>query len=159
MDWREGGSIAIQKSISRVCSALRNTFALATVTLSVILALSLDRATHASARQFSAVDGVEPTVICPACPRVRSVASFRTSFSIPCNGPIRISSAAPTAVSAIPFGARRTSLRPQIFQGAARSDIADYLDWYNAHRPHSCVERLTPDEKYRAELPTTRLTA
>jgi len=42
---------------------------------------------------------------------------------------------------------------------AARSDIADYLDWYNAHRPHSCVERLTPDEKYRAELPTTGLAA
>ena len=36
---------------------------------------------------------------------------------------------------------------------AARSDIADYLDWYNAHRPHSSVERLTPDEKYLAELP------
>lgn len=42
---------------------------------------------------------------------------------------------------------------------AARADIADYLDWYNAHRPHSSVERLTPDEKYRAELPTMKLAA
>jgi putative transposase len=42
---------------------------------------------------------------------------------------------------------------------AARSDIADYLDWYNAHRPHSSVERLTPDEKYLAELPTIKLAA
>jgi putative transposase len=42
---------------------------------------------------------------------------------------------------------------------AARADIADYLDWYNAHRPHSSGERLTPDEKYRAELPTMKLAA
>jgi putative transposase len=42
---------------------------------------------------------------------------------------------------------------------AARSDIADYLDWYNAHRPHSSVERLTPNEKYVAELPTLKLAA
>lgn len=33
---------------------------------------------------------------------------------------------------------------------AARADIADYLDWHNAHRPHSSLERLTPDEKYLA---------
>jgi putative transposase len=39
---------------------------------------------------------------------------------------------------------------------AARADIADYLDWYNAHRPHSSVERLTPAEKYAAELPTMK---
>jgi putative transposase len=42
---------------------------------------------------------------------------------------------------------------------AARTDIADYLDWYNAHRPHSSLERLTPDEKYVAELPTMKLAA
>jgi putative transposase len=42
---------------------------------------------------------------------------------------------------------------------AARSDIADYLDWYNTHRPHSSVERLTPAEKYVAELPTMKLVA
>jgi putative transposase len=42
---------------------------------------------------------------------------------------------------------------------AARSDIADYLDWYNAHRPHSSVERLTPAEKYVAELSTMKLAA
>ena len=42
---------------------------------------------------------------------------------------------------------------------AARSDIADYLDWYNAHRPHSSVERLTPAEKYVAVLPTMKLAA
>ena len=42
---------------------------------------------------------------------------------------------------------------------AARADIADYLDWYNAHRPHSSVERLTPAEKYVAVLPTMKLAA
>ena len=36
---------------------------------------------------------------------------------------------------------------------AARADIADYLTWYNAHRPHSSLERLTPDEKYLGVLP------
>ena len=37
--------------------------------------------------------------------------------------------------------------------GAARADIADYLDWYNEHRPHSRLERLTPTEKYLDALP------
>jgi putative transposase len=42
---------------------------------------------------------------------------------------------------------------------AARADIANYLDWYNAHRSHSSLERLTPDEKYFADLPHMRLAA
>jgi len=42
---------------------------------------------------------------------------------------------------------------------AARADIADYLHWYNAHRPHSSIERVTPDEAYFAGLPTLKLAA
>ena len=42
---------------------------------------------------------------------------------------------------------------------AARSDIADYLDWYNTHRPHSSLDRLTPHEKYLAVLPQMKLAA
>ena len=42
---------------------------------------------------------------------------------------------------------------------AARADIADYLDWYNAHRGHSSLERLTPQEKYVASLPKLALAA
>jgi putative transposase len=42
---------------------------------------------------------------------------------------------------------------------AARADIADYLDWYNAHRPHSSLERLAPDEKYFAALPPMKMAA
>ena len=42
---------------------------------------------------------------------------------------------------------------------AARADIADYFDWYNTHRPHSKLERLTPQEKYVATLPKQRLAA
>ena len=49
--------------------------------------------------------------------------------------------------------------RPTDAVSAARADIADYLDWYNARRPHSSVERLTPAEKYVAELPTMKLAA
>lgn len=42
---------------------------------------------------------------------------------------------------------------------AARNDIAEYLNWYNAHRSHSSLERLTPDEKYLAALPPMALAA
>ena len=35
----------------------------------------------------------------------------------------------------------------------ARADIADYLNWYNTARPHSSLERLTPEEKYLNLLP------
>ena len=31
--------------------------------------------------------------------------------------------------------------------GQARADIADYMDWYNKRRPHSSLERITPEEK------------
>jgi len=42
---------------------------------------------------------------------------------------------------------------------AARADIAEYLVWYNTHRPHSSVDRLTPDEKYLAALPQMKRAA
>ncbi len=42
---------------------------------------------------------------------------------------------------------------------AARLDIADYMEWYNTHRPHSKIERLTPQEKYIAALPQLKLAA
>ena len=42
---------------------------------------------------------------------------------------------------------------------AARADIAHYLNWYNADRPHSSLERSTPDERYFAGLPQLRQAA
>ena len=42
---------------------------------------------------------------------------------------------------------------------AARTDIADYLPWYNTHRSHSSLGRITPDEQYLAALPPLRLAA
>jgi putative transposase len=42
---------------------------------------------------------------------------------------------------------------------AARADVADYFSWYNTQRPHSSVERLTPDEAYFAGLPQLKLAA
>ena len=42
---------------------------------------------------------------------------------------------------------------------AARADIADYMNWYNEGRPHSKLDRLTPDEKYWAGLPQLKLAA
>jgi putative transposase len=42
---------------------------------------------------------------------------------------------------------------------AARADIAAYMTWYNTRRPHSSLERLTPEEKYLATLPAMQLAA
>ena len=42
---------------------------------------------------------------------------------------------------------------------AARADIADYMVWYNTHRSHSSLERLTPQEKYLAALPKLKQAA
>ena len=36
---------------------------------------------------------------------------------------------------------------------AARTDVADYLTWFNAGRPHSSLGDATPDEYYFAKLP------
>ena len=36
---------------------------------------------------------------------------------------------------------------------AARADIADYFDWYNMARPHSSLERITPEQAYLDLLP------
>ena len=42
---------------------------------------------------------------------------------------------------------------------AARIDVADYLDWFNAHRPHSSLDRFTPNETYVAALQPMRQAA
>ena len=31
---------------------------------------------------------------------------------------------------------------------AARADIADYFNWYNTERPHSSLDRITPEQTY-----------
>ena len=36
---------------------------------------------------------------------------------------------------------------------AARADIAQYLDWYNTGRPHSNLDKVTPEQAYVALLP------
>ena len=37
---------------------------------------------------------------------------------------------------------------------AARTDIADYFNWYNTERPHSSLDRITPQQTYLNLLPT-----
>jgi|GEM_PF-1103527 transposase InsO family protein len=37
--------------------------------------------------------------------------------------------------------------------GAARTNIAQYFDWYNTERPHSCLQRSAPDRVYQALQP------
>jgi len=41
----------------------------------------------------------------------------------------------------------------------ARSSIKQYIDWYNSSRPHSKLNRKTPNEVYGMLLPTLRLAA
>ena len=36
---------------------------------------------------------------------------------------------------------------------AAKLDIADYMDWYNTARPHSSLDRVTPEQAYLNLLP------
>ena len=40
----------------------------------------------------------------------------------------------------------RVYLKAYASVSAARADIADYMDWYNTHRPHSSLNRVTPHE-------------
>ena len=42
---------------------------------------------------------------------------------------------------------------------AARTDIADYLAWYNAQRPHSSLDEATPDKAYFNGLQQLKLAA
>ena len=41
----------------------------------------------------------------------------------------------------------------------ARASIMQYLNWYNQSRPHSSLEKKTPDEAYAVMLPTVELAA
>ena len=42
---------------------------------------------------------------------------------------------------------------------AARADIADYINWYNARRAHSSLDGATPNEHHLAKLPAQPLAA
>jgi putative transposase len=41
----------------------------------------------------------------------------------------------------------------------ARQSIMQYMDWYNQSRPHSSLDKPTPDEAYAVMLPTGKLAA
>ena len=41
----------------------------------------------------------------------------------------------------------------------ARTSIQRYLDWYNRFRPHSSLDRQTPEEAYIAMLPAVQSAA
>ena len=41
----------------------------------------------------------------------------------------------------------------------ARTSILHYLDWYNTSRPHSQLNRKTPDEAYAAMSPAVEQAA
>ena len=41
----------------------------------------------------------------------------------------------------------------------ARSDIAEYIDWYNTKRPHSSLDGQTPDGAYWQKQSTMQIAA
>jgi putative transposase len=41
----------------------------------------------------------------------------------------------------------------------ARQSILQYMDWYNRSRPHSSLDKNTPDEAYAVMLPTAKRAA
>ena len=43
--------------------------------------------------------------------------------------------------------------------GQARAGIARYIEFYNARRPHSSLDKTTPDEFYFATLPAIQQAA
>ena len=48
-------------------------------------------------------------------------------------------------------GRRRCSIGP--CANVELTDIADYFDWYNTARPHSSLDRITPEQAYLNLLP------
>ena len=118
-------------------------------TLSLIRAACRERVMHASTRKPSGPPLPAPTFTCPARPAARSAASFLTSFIIPCRGPIRASSAAPTAVRATPFGARLTSFAPMEISRRRRLLLSAVAlsPSVSAARPMFCFSATTV--KYR----------
>lgn len=53
----------------------------------------------------------------------------------------------------------RVYLRAYDSVSAARAGLAEYFAWYNAHRTHSSLERVTPDQWYFGALPAPKLAA
>ena len=53
----------------------------------------------------------------------------------------------------------RVYLKAYASVSVARADIADYLSWFNTHRPHSSLECFTPDETFVATQPTSKRAA
>ena len=47
----------------------------------------------------------------------------------------------------------RVYLKAYDSTSAARADIAEYMAWYNTGRPHSSLDRVTPEQAYLNLLP------
>ena len=53
----------------------------------------------------------------------------------------------------------RAYLRVYDCVSAARTDLAQFIDWYNLERPHSSLDDATPDQSYWSLLPAMKLAA
>jgi putative transposase len=53
----------------------------------------------------------------------------------------------------------RVYLRAYEGVSAAKTDIAQFIDWYNTERPHSSLDDQTPHQTYWALLPALQQVA
>ena len=53
----------------------------------------------------------------------------------------------------------RVYLRAYDSVNEARTDIAEYIDWYNMGREHTSVDEKTPDNAYWQLLPDMKMAA
>jgi len=53
----------------------------------------------------------------------------------------------------------RVYLRAYDSVSAAKADVAEYIGWYNAQRPHASLQRRTPDHVYFTDLPQLKQAA
>ena len=57
------------------------------------------------------------------------------------------------------MGSRDCPCMPTNCVADARTGLARYIDFYNTARPHSSLDKLTPDEFYFATLPAIKQAA
>lgn len=50
-----------------------------------------------------------------------------------------------------------SSIKTETMFFEARKSIVQYMDWYNTSRPHSSLEKKTPEEAYTILLPVFKM--
>jgi len=87
----------------------------------------------------------------------QTVSSLGAKFSMDGRGAWRDNAFVERLWRAIMY--ERVYLRAYDSVNEARTDIADYSDWYNMEREHTSVDEKTPDNAYWRLLPDLKMAA